>query len=180
MADYQYNPDVEQWKDIPDFPGYQVSNHGRVRSYKNKNGRRLESTPQTILKPVIIKGYANVSLSIDGIQILKKIHRLVLETFIGPCPDGHEGCHNDGIPTHNCLFNLRWGTKSDNYQDRHAHGTHNMGTKNGRAKLSDGQVREIRKLYCEGYSQSQIGRLFSLTQASISSIVLRKQWAHVI
>jgi hypothetical protein len=56
----------------------------------------------------------------------RKVHRLVLETFVGPCPDGMECCHNNGDPADNRLENLRWDTLSSNAYDRVEHGVHNM------------------------------------------------------
>ena len=42
------------------------------------------------------------------------LHRVVLETFVGPCPDGMEGGHYDGDPGNNRLENLRWDTRRVN------------------------------------------------------------------
>lgn len=54
------------------------------------------------------------------------------------------------------------------------------GTKNGRAKLDDDKVREIRKLYATGdYSQEALGKRFGVDQTKISEIVRFKKWAHV-
>jgi hypothetical protein len=54
----------------------------------------------------------------------RRIHRLVLQAFVGPCPAGQECCHGDGDPSNNVLSNLRWGTRSDNRRDSVGHGTH--------------------------------------------------------
>ena len=62
----------------------------------------------------------------DGRQHTKKVHRLVLEAFVGPCPDGMECCHANGDPADNRLANLRWDTPASNTQDRIRHGVHNM------------------------------------------------------
>jgi hypothetical protein len=65
-------------------------------------------------------GYPRVKLGgrCNGIPI----HRLVALTFIGPCPDGLEVCHNDGVHTNVTRGNIRYGTKSDNAKDRVKHG----------------------------------------------------------
>lgn len=54
----------------------------------------------------------------------KYIHRLVLEAFVGPCPDGMEALHSDGNKTNNNVDNLRWGTPSENNRDIVKHGRH--------------------------------------------------------
>jgi hypothetical protein len=52
------------------------------------------------------------------------VHRLVAFAFIGEPEPEQEVCHRDGNPLHNNLSNLRWGTRSDNMQDRVRHGNH--------------------------------------------------------
>ena len=48
-----------------------------------------------------------------------------------------------------------------------------------RAKLTEEMVLEIRKLYSEGMTQTEIASRFPVTQSSVSLIVLRKQWTHI-
>lgn len=54
------------------------------------------------------------------------VHRLVLEAFVGPCPEGMEALHGNAIRNDNRLCNLRWDTKSENSQDRVRHGHHHL------------------------------------------------------
>lgn len=104
---------------------YEVSSLGRVRSLPRvvKRGTGTYSVSGRILRP--FKGDA------DGHQVISfgkrnrhYVHLLVLEAFVGPRPDGLEGCHNDGDPTNNRASNLRWDTPSSNQLDRVKHGTH--------------------------------------------------------
>lgn len=54
------------------------------------------------------------------------------------------------------------------------------GEKNGRAKLTEDQVREIRRLYAEDkLSQTALGQLFGLHQTVVSNIIRRKLWKFV-
>ena len=46
-----------------------------------------------------------------------RVHRLVLEAYVGPCPKGLEGCHFDDNKTNNHLSNLEWDTPSTNAFD---------------------------------------------------------------
>jgi hypothetical protein len=182
MTDYQFNPEIEVWKAIPDFPGYEVSDHGRVRSYWRLKGVGLgffvANEPQRILKPgTDIRGYHFVFLGKGNIQ---RVHRLVLLAFIGPCPPGKpEGCHNDGIPLNNHLPNLRWDSHKENHQDRLIHGTSNKGTKSGQSKLDDSKITKIRQFREEGFTQDAIAILFNVSQSTISHILHGKVWTHV-
>lgn len=118
--------DVERWLPVVGFEGsYEVSDHGRVRGLdrigaagQRVAGRVLTPTPNS-------HGYPAVTLYGNGLRRVGKVHRLVLEAFVGPCPDGMEACHGpDRDQTNNRLSNLRWGTSSENNFDRVRHGTH--------------------------------------------------------
>lgn len=74
--------------------------------------------------PLDCHGYPSLILSMRGVKIPRKVHRLVLEAFVGPRPDAYQGCHYDGDPTNNRLDNLRWDTASANNKDRVRHGRH--------------------------------------------------------
>lgn len=108
---------TETWLPVPGYEvRYEVSNAGRVRS--RVSGR--------VLKPYshVTSGHLTVGLSRDGWVKRCYLHRLILEAFIGPAPQGTEGCHNDGHVLNNRLSNLRWDTRSANNLDAVSHGTH--------------------------------------------------------
>lgn len=119
MTDSSAWPPDENWRQIPSLgPAYEASDQGRARKRLATGGFRL-------LKNVVIDGgYHVIRVKRDGKQRKLRIHRLVLEAFVGPCPDGMECCHNDGDPGNNRLSNLRWDTKSANEFDQVRHGTH--------------------------------------------------------
>ena len=126
----------EKWKKMKDFPDYDVSDQGQVRSWKNNRWGKRRKNPK-ILKPC---------LSTHGKKgKVKKVHHLVLETFIGPRPKGFETCHNNGKRTDNRSINLRWDSPKNNQADKIKHGTTNRGTRNHCCKLTEKQVLEIRK-----------------------------------
>jgi len=96
----------ERWRDIRGYEGsYQVSDQGRIRSLDRIDGQG-RNWKGRILRPKGRrngKGYLNVCLS-GGSKAHKEyreIHRLVLETFRGPCPHGLEGCHRNGMAREN-------------------------------------------------------------------------------
>lgn len=99
---------MEIWKDIKDYPGYQVSNEGRIKSFKqSKEGK--------ILKPKISAGYAGVDFRKDGRSHYGLVHRVVLSTF-APVENWEVLTvnHIDGNCLNNNLENLEWMTQSEN------------------------------------------------------------------
>lgn len=114
----------EAWKAIPGYEGlYEVSDQGRVRSldreYVRSDGVATRRRGRT-LKPVVnTNGRHQVYLCIPGSkQKPCLVHRLVLEAFVGPCPEGMEACHYNDTFTDNRLCNLRWDTREANTADR--------------------------------------------------------------
>jgi hypothetical protein len=116
----------ETWKPVVGYEGlYEVSNAGRVRSIPRRVnfGPSSRLSPQTILRPrTIPSGHQTVSIYKDRKRKTAKVHRLVLEAFVGPAPEGMECCHNNGIASDNRVENLRWDTASANRRDCVNHG----------------------------------------------------------
>jgi len=55
------------------------------------------------------------------------------------------------------------------------------GEANGNAKLTRHRVKRIRKMNAVGkHTQAEIGRIFGVSQTTISDIVNRKLWSHVL
>ena len=112
---------TEEWRDIDDFPGYQVSSEGRVRSLTREVafGCRTRQIPDKILTPLINRyGYYQVCLYKDGIAKRHSIHRLVGSAFI-PNPDNKPTIdHINRIKTDNSVSNLRWATRQEQTDNR--------------------------------------------------------------
>lgn len=115
----------EQWLPVVGWEGfYEVSDQGRVRSLDrmtpNRWGTLTPCKGRTLAGKIApITGYRVCTLvnAAEGKQRYANIHRLVLEAFVGPCPDGMECCHNDGDRSNAALTNLRWDTRSANTLD---------------------------------------------------------------
>jgi hypothetical protein len=161
---------IEVWKPYPSNLEYQVSNLGRVRG------------PIKMCTPYKLKiGYYAVSVrTTDRKSRIIPIHRIVLETFVGPCPDGLEGCHNDGNPENNSLDNLRWDTHRSNKRDSINHGTQVRGTRQRCAKLTEQQVSEIRKRHAEEQVAIQkLAEIYGVTFNTVYCVLSFKTWKHV-
>ena len=102
----------ETWRRIEGFDKYDVSDLGRVRSW-----RALDNgcpTEYAILKLYAIHGYFFVTLYSSGQPTRRPIHQLVLEAFDGPCPDGMQVSHLDESRDNNRLSNLAYTTPMEN------------------------------------------------------------------
>lgn len=130
----------EVWKTIPGFPNYEASDQGRIASIRTGE-RRILKPGGKLGKPL--------SVMLSG-QVRKSVHRLVLEAFVGPCPDGMECRHLNGNSQDNRLGNLAWGTHAENEADKLRHGTRKPGEAGPNAKLTDVQVMEMRRRHAAG------------------------------
>ena len=118
----------------------------------------------------------------QGVQIYgehRLVHRLVLEAFVGPCPDGMEAAHNNGNPADNHLVNLRWATPTDNQADRIIHGTDSRGEKHGQHKLTAQNIADIIQLTDSGASRAVIGRQFGIHPSTVRRIAKGLAWKHI-
>ena len=100
----------EVWKSIFDYPNYQVSNLGRIRSLKRYKILKQFNRPL---------GYKGIHLNKFGKAKTFAVHRLVAEAFI-PNPNKYPCVnHKDENPSNNCVSNLEWCT----YQYNNTYGT---------------------------------------------------------
>jgi hypothetical protein len=174
---------IEIWLLIAGWEGkYEVSSYGRVRSVNrimvDSLGRRRPINGR-LLKPRPNKdGHLQVTLS--NIQTsMRYVHHLVLETFVGPRPDGSQACHfPDKDPSNNCLSNLRWGTAKDNARDRTIHGSQ-VGENGSNAKVTERDVRAIRSLYATGVAPKNIALQFNVGYSCVYHICTRNSWRHL-
>jgi hypothetical protein len=161
---------------IPNFPDYFVSADGNVWSMKPKSKNTQRPINPRKLTPGIYK-YRLVCLCRGKSRITKPVGRLVLETFIGPCPQSMEMCHGPNGKLDDSLQNLSWGTRSKNMgKDKLRDGTANRGEKSGLAKLSSQQVLRIKKLKGK-VPQSLIANVYGVSTGAIHKIFYGKSWS---
>src|SRR5271156_5097060 len=129
----------EEWRGIPSWEGlYRISNRGEVYSLprETKTGTRGGNTIGSYVRKH--DGYPEVSLHAPGRQRLKRmVHLLVLEAFIGPCPEGQEALHGPGGKLDPSLGNLNWGFRAKNVgEDRVRDHQSNRGEHHGLTTLT--------------------------------------------
>lgn len=155
LVEHEHSP-VETWRTIPGFDGYDASTHGRVRS------------PAGMLAT-----YINERLDRETVTLWNKgnpetrfVHQLVLSAH-DPCPiDGLEVCHRNGNKRDNRRANLRWGTRSENQNEKVRHGSNG-----GPQKLTRAQVQEIRAARAGGQqTQQTIADRYGVSRSLVSMI----------
>lgn len=168
-----------EYRLIPGYDWYAISRCGKIIGYHGRGGGNGKWGRRTLTK---IHGYLKVGLCRKGEQQRYfNVHRLVLLTWIGPPPsDKPLCCHRDGNPENNTIGNLYWGSQKENIADSIRHGTRPKGVRNGRCKLSESDVREIRRRREEhGETNAVIADAFGVGTTTVSGICTRRTWGHV-
>lgn len=165
---------------VPGYEGlYEVSDLGHVRSFPRVTRSGVRGGK--MLKPYLRRdGYLEVYLYKEPRRKFSwLVHRLVLEAFVGKCPEGLEALHGGKDKTDNRLENLKWGTRSQNMgEDRVRDKQSNRGEQSGHAKLTWDDVCEIRRLVAAGVTQRHIAKQYSVSFHTINDIHLRKTWRY--
>lgn len=173
--------------DIIGFPGYRIGDDGSVWSRRDRYGRGITETWNQLKPTADSSGHLRVGLRANGRRYVWRVHRLVLEAFVGPCPPGMEACHfPNRNPADNRLCNLRWDTPQANTGDAMQHGTHRIwlpGVDHHHAKLDDEKVRAIRTIPQSSRRKGWItetAKLYGVTRKVIKLVVDGVTWKHVI
>lgn len=173
----------EIWKVYPNNTNYVISNMGRIKRAKDSNPcgkhRAIAYKKDKILKPSIsVYGYCTKVLSTsDKKKQNIQIHRAVLETFVGPCPEGMECNHKDVNPLNNNLSNLEWMTHQENANHSWVNGRISIkGERIGISKLKEGEVWLIKKLLANKITLHLIAKMFKVHHTTIFCIKNGKSW----
>ena len=171
----------ETWRPVPDFPRYEASSLGRVRSVSYVDGKGHTRKPR-VLTPRQSRGHWTVSLTRStGLKQIKiTLGRVVLEAFGVQAADGEIVLHGERGRDCNELSNLSFGTYAQNNgKDRVRDGTRLANCEHPRTHLSERDVRKIRGLR-GNMTQEEIGKVFDIDQTTVSNIQLRKSFKEVL
>ena len=167
----------EIWSEVPGWPGYSISNMGRIwgRSGKVIRGSRDKD------------GYNILCLGqrTERVKTLK-VHRLVYEAFAGPIPDGMMINHLNGVKNDNRFCNLEItdnrGNQLHSFRVLGRIGANTnpaRGERQGSAKLTADQVREIRARNAAGESCYAMAKDYPVNKVTLQRICYGRGWLHV-
>lgn len=156
----------EQWAVIDEFPLYQVSETGKVRSLRS--GKELKGSKHK-------QGYTLVFLTNTQGEFGRLVHRLVAQAFIPNPKKLPNVCHNDGDPSNNHKMNLRWDNQHGNILDCHKHGT-------ARTVLNKELVLKIRKMHeidSKWGCITRISKALDLNRDTVRDVIQGRSWGWV-
>ena len=159
-------------KELKDLPGYWIHPDGRLWSEKSQKFLKASRGGY--------KGnYQKYQFCLKNKKHkIKYVHRLLMEYFGPPMPEGcNEVNHIDGNTKNNCLSNLEWTSSSEN--TRH-------GIRTGlfsRVLLTEEQVKEIKKIFkCTPDYRGKvpdIAKKYGVKNEVIMQIKHNRNWKHI-
>lgn len=107
-------------------------------------------------------------------------HRWAFAATYGPILEGAEICHSCDNPPCVNPDHLWLGNAQTNCDDKIAKGRHVHGERCHNAKVTEAQVREIRRLHATTkVTQAAIARRFGLQKQLVGRIIRRATWHHL-
>lgn len=158
---------------VPGFPGYAVDVMGNV--YSCRRGNRWKK-----LKAVR-NGYGYMQVSLlgnAGKMVSKIVSRVVLETFVGPKPEGMGCCHGPLGKGCDALHNLSWGTSKKNREDTNRDGNMFRGEAHHFAGMTEERARYLLSLKGTGTVRGT-ARREGVAPTTLGHIWDRETWKHL-
>ena len=155
------------WKKFPKDERYEVSEKGEVRMVGKSQLRKPTTTPA---------GYQVLVVAVPGEGKRRRgwyVHRMVLEAFVGPCPEGMEASHLNGVRWDNRLSNLAWETAKQNHARKVAHKTDFSGERNPAARLKPESIAEIRGSL---KTERELAEMYGVSRATIGRVRRGESW----
>jgi len=151
----------ESFKKYPNDTLYMVGDCGSIIGV---SGKKLKTT---------VGLYCYVTTTGGGKHKTRYVHTMVLETFVGPRPNGFHASHINGNRHDNRLENLIWESPASNMRRKVGHGTQMFGETHHSSKLSYDEAVTIK---FSPISQSRIAELFGISQTEVRRIRNGTTW----
>jgi hypothetical protein len=145
---YEGETIMKTWKVVENYENYEVSTDGEIKSVRS--GRILNGG-------INGSGYQYLKLTNRKISKSVSAHKIVMEHFGSPKPDGdHIIDHIDGNKTNNKIDNLQWISISENTEKYY----------NNYEKK-----KKVLELHAAGYKVKQIKDVVGLADCTIRQII---------
>ncbi len=182
MEDNHWN---EEWEDII-FPDticekekYQISNHGRAKSFK------VDTKYGQVIKLFAVQGYLRIPLTQkSGKKTARYIHKLAAEAFLKKPSDKHKYViHLDYDKNNNNIHNLQWATTFEKEQHQFKNPIYKgPGRVITYSKLTEGRVRMIKKKLFDPNRKTRlkiIAKQFGVSEMQLHRIKTGENWGSV-
>lgn len=169
----------ENWKKIPNHSHYEISDAGKVRSWKTPRSKKMSDEPRVLKNKINKKsGYYNVTIYDDeGTLRTHYVHRLVAQTFIPTDDPKHTVVrHLDDDRINNNLKNLAWGNQKDNAKDAILNGKILVGTKAKHSKLNERDLLLAARMRKEGLTHQKIADILGVERSVITALLSGKTY----
>lgn len=189
----KFDPIHEEWRPVQDFEDYyEVSNFGRIKSkaifirhdgnWSDEHGYVKKIKTKNLSKNRY--GYITSKLCKLGKCRRLTVHRLVAKAFI-PNPDNYTQVnHIDGDKTNNVVWNLEWVSQARNIQHAFETGLmtndHLKGSNHHNAKLTEEDVKTMRRIYNEGnVTIKALANKYNIGATTARDILKNRTWKNV-
>lgn len=160
-----------------------------AKSKNGKNNKNRQTHKQYILSRIkidsktgcwnwtkaLIKGYARIGKKGEDSPLAS---RYVCKYLKGIDPKGNIVCHTCDNPKCVNPDHLFIGTTLDNFKDMRIKGRSARGERNTQAKLTEKEVKKIRKLENE-LDSAKVAEIFDISKSTVLSIWSKKTWKHI-
>lgn len=120
-------------------------------------------------------GYGQIGR--DGTML--KAHRVSYELYVGPIPEGAWVLHSCDRPVCVNPNHLRPGNARDNTDDALSRDRIRKGEQHGQAKLTEKDVREMRRKRAQGMTYPSIANQYGVGRVTARNAILGVTWDHI-
>lgn len=153
--------------------------YGSTKYLISEDGYVLNEKTKRILKQQDNgNGYKKITMTIQGIQIQKYLHRLVAENYINNPKNKKQVNHKNGDKSDNRSANLEWVSNSENQIHAHKNGLKKNGNNLWNGKFSKEDLDKIKELDKSGVKRYLIAEKMNCSKSTISDILNGKRYLY--
>lgn len=164
----------ERFVPVQGFEGrFWISDFGRIISYDKRR-----SIVNFMRFHIDVCGYYQTQLRMKPLSRKVRVHTLVGEHYVERNDSSHLLInHLTGVKLWNYYKDLEWGDHASNSKHAVKTGLFNIkGEKHPMSKLTEDNVRELRRLRQEGWTYGKLGKLFSIERRQASDVARGVNW----